>query len=226
MTYHIITILPDVFESYLYKSIMGRAVENKLIKIKLYNPRDFVKGSKRGAFAYKAVDGRPYGGGPGMVMEAEPILKAYEKILKSIKDQKKKKVIIFGVEGEKFTNKKAINCSKKYTDIILICGRYDGVDARVMKILKAEEVSIGDYVLTGGELPAMILVDSISRQIEGVLGKNESLEENRNATSEIYTRPEIITYAGKKYRVPKVLLSGDHKKIEEWKTESKNKKKL
>ena len=99
----------------------------------------------------------------------------------------------------------------------MISGRYEGIDARVQKILKAEEISVGDFVLTGGELPAMILIDSISRQVKGVLGKYESLEEERVSSSEVYTRPEILKYKSKNYKVPKVLLSGNHKKIEEWK---------
>ena len=106
----------------------------------------------------------------------------------------------------------------KLKDIILISGRYEGIDTRVKKILKAEEVSIGDYVLTGGELPAMVVIDAIARQIPGVLGKFESVEENRITASEIYTRPEIISYKGKKYKVPKILLSGHMANIEKWKT--------
>jgi tRNA (guanine37-N1)-methyltransferase len=109
---------------------------------------------------------------------------------------------------------------KKYTDIIFICGRYEGIDARIDKIFKTENISIGDYVLTGGELPAMVLIDSISRQIKGVLGKFESLEEERISSSEVYTRPEVLKYKNKNYKVPKVLLSGNHKEIEEWKKKS------
>ncbi|MFM7088017.1 MAG: tRNA (guanosine(37)-N1)-methyltransferase TrmD, partial [Candidatus Paceibacterota bacterium] len=107
--------------------------------------------------------------------------------------------------------------SKKYTDVILICGRYEGIDARVDKILKTKKFSIGDYVLTGGEIPALVLVDCVSRQIPGVLGKFDSLEEERVSSSEVYTRPEILKYKNKNYKVPKVLLSGNHKLIDEWK---------
>ena len=132
--------------------------------------------------------------------------------------------------AEKFDTKIAKTFAKKYTDIIMICGRYEGIDARVDKILKTKKLSIGDYVLTGGEIPAMILVDSISRQIEGVLGNFDSREEERISSSEVYTRPEVLiwppsskTTAGrrKKYKVPAVLLSGNHKDIEEWKNKSK-----
>lgn len=221
MTFHIITIFPDIFSSYLKESILGRAIENKLISIKFYNPRDFVK-DKNGN-NYRAVDGRPYGGGPGMVMQAEPLLSA---VAKAMADQKAKKgktlIVNFIPSAEKFTTGFAKKVSKKYTDIILICGRYEGIDARVDKILKTKKISVGDYVLTGGELPAMILVDSISRQIKGVLGKFESLEEERVSSSEVYTRPEVLKYKNKNYKVPKVLLSGNHKLIEEWKKKAKS----
>jgi tRNA (guanine37-N1)-methyltransferase len=187
-----------------------------VIDIKFYNPRDFVKGPKVNENNYKPVDDRPYGGGPGMVMRAEPILKAVEAAVRKIKS-KKVLVINFIPTAPKFTTASAKTLSKKYTDIILICGRYEGIDARVDKILKTKKFSIGDYVLTGGELPAMVLIDSISRQIKGVLGKYESLEEERVSSSVVYTRPEILKYKNKNYKVPKVLLSGNHVKIEKWK---------
>ena len=209
-----------MFDSYLKESILGRAIKEKKISIRFYNPRDFIKAPKNN---YRPVDDRPYGGGPGMVMRAEPILKAVESALKKITNNKlqiknKKTLIInFIPTAPKFTTVSAKQISKKYSEIILICGRYEGIDARIDKILKTRKFSIGDYVLTGGELPAMILVDSISRQIPGVLGKYESLEEERISTSEVYTRPEILKYKNKNYKVPKVLLSGNHKKIEDWK---------
>lgn len=226
MTYHIITIFPEMFDSYLKESIIGRAVKDKKIDIKFYNPRDFIKAPKNN---YRPVDDKPYGGGPGMVMRAEPILKAVEAVQKKLKAKKivKLKAILFSPSGKKFDTAYAKNCAKKYTDIILICGRYEGIDSRVIKIIKTDlsakalasagEISVGDYVLTGGELPAMVLIDSISRQIPGVLGKYESLEEERISSSEIYTRPEVLKWKNKNYKVPKVLLSGNHKKIEEWK---------
>ncbi len=212
MRFHIITIFPEMFDSYLKESILGRAVNDGKIKIKFYNPMDFCKPKER-------VDGRPYGGGPGMVLRPELFLKAFSKI--KIKDKKKAKIILFSTTGKKFDTAYAKSSAKKYTDIIMISGRYEGIDARVQKILRAEEISIGDYVLTGGELPAMILIDSISRQIPGVLGKYESLEEERVSSSEVYTRPEILKHKGKNYRVPKVLLSGNHKNIDEWKKSRK-----
>jgi len=232
MNFHIITIFPNIFDSYIDESILGRAITNKHISIKFYNPRDFVKVPKdKIQNNYKPVDDKPYGGGPGMVMRAEPILKAVEKAISKIKPnatgKSKKKVLVinFIPSAEKFTTEFAKKASKKYEDIILICGRYEGIDARVDKILKTKKFSIGDYVLTGGELPAMIVVDCMARQIPGVLGKFESLEEERVSSSEVYTRPEILKWPikgkSKNYKVPSVLLSGDHKKIEEWKKSNK-----
>lgn len=227
--FHIITIFPDSFDSYLKESILGRALKNKLISVRFYNPRDFIKDKKGNGF--RPVDDKPYGGGPGMVMRAEPILKTIEKVLRIIKNyelriknkkQKSKILIInFIPSAEKFTTGLAKQISKKYTDIILICGRYEGIDARVDKILKTKKISIGDYVLTGGELPAMILIDCISRQIPGVLGKFESLEEERISSSEVYTRPEVLKFKSKNYKVPKVLLSGNHAEIDKWKKDKK-----
>jgi len=213
MVFHVITIFPEMFDSYLKESILGRAVKNKKIKILFYNPRDFIKAPKNN---YRPVDDKPYGGGPGMVMRAEPVVHAVNKVL-SVAKGKKVLIINFIPSAEKFTTTSAKKISKRYTDIILICGRYEGIDARIDKILKTKKFSIGDYVLTGGELPAMVLIDSISRQIPGVLGKYESLEEERISSSEVYTRPEILKYKNKNYRVPKVLLSGNHKLIDEWK---------
>ena len=216
MHFHIITIFPEAFDSYLKESIIGRAIEAKKIKVSFYNQITFCKPKER-------VDGRPYGGGPGMVLRPEVFIKSIEKALKAIskKEKAKIKIINFSPNGKKFDTAYAKTTAKKYTDIILISGRYEGIDARVKKIFKAEDISIGDYVLTGGELPAMVLLDSISRQIPGVLGKYESLEEERVSSSEVYTRPEILKYKNKNYKVPKVLLSGNHKDIEEWKQNSK-----
>ena len=208
MRFHIITIFPEMFDSYLKESIIGRAIKSKKIKISFYNPMDFCKPKER-------VDARPYGGGPGMVLRPELFLKAFLKI--KIKNKNKTKIISFSTSGKKFDTAYAKKSAQKYTDIILISGRYEGIDARVQKILRAEEISIGDYVLTGGELPAMVLIDSISRQIPGVLGKYESLEEKRVSSSEVYTRPEVLKYRGKNYKVPKVLLSGNHAQIDKWK---------
>ena len=223
MNFHIVTIVPEMFDSYLHESILARAIKEKKIKVSFVNPRKFVTGKYRKVWpdgnVSAVVDDRPYGGGPGMVMRAEPVLKAVESITKKINKRSKAKIkiILFSPAGKKFTTEYAKNSVKKYTDIIMISGRYEGIDSRVQKILKAEEISIGDYVLTGGELPAMVLVDCMARQIKGVLGRFESLEEERISSSEFYTRPEVFEYKGKKYKVPKVLLSGHQKNIEEWK---------
>lgn len=232
--FHIISIFPESFDSYIHESIIGRAIKEKKIKISLYHPRKFVTGKYRKVWPdgniSAQVDDRPFGGGPGMILRAEPILKAVKSAVKTIKKyevkSKKKakvKIINFSPSGKKFDTVYAKTAAKKYTDIILVCGRYEGIDARVTKILKAEELSIGDYVLTGGELPAMIVMDCISRQIPGVLGNFDSREEERISSSEVYTRPEELVYNKRKYAVPKVLLSGNHKAIEEWKTLSRNK---
>lgn len=234
MRFHIISLFPTAFDSYLGESIIKRAIEDKKISVKFYNPRDFSDNK------FRHIDQKPYAGGPGMVIEASPVIKAVEEALKSIvnshkllekknktKQKTKKKlltndyklktcIIWLTPSGKQFDTTYANKSAKKYTDIIIICGRYEGIDARVKKVFKMEEISVGPFVLTGGELPAMILIDCISRQVEGVLGNFNSLEEGRSASSDVYTRPEILKYKGKNYRVPKVLLSGDHKKIEEW----------
>ena len=216
-----------MFDSYLNESILGRAIKEKKISVSFTNPRMFVSGKYKKVWpdgnVSRQIDERPYAGGPGMVMMAEPIIKAVESVVKKIQKKKGAKTLIinFVPSAEKFDTKIAKNISKKYTDIIMICGRYEGIDARVDKILKTKKYSIGDYVLTGGEIPAMVLVDSISRQVEGVLGNFNSREEERVSTSEVYTRPEILVCNNKKYKVPKVLLSGDHKAIEGWKSNQK-----
>ncbi len=226
MNFHIITLFPEMFDSYLGESILGRAIKEKKISVSFVNPRKFVTGKYRKVWPdgniSLQVDDRPYAGGPGMVMRAEPIIKAVESVVKKIKNKKLKMspkilTINFSPSGDMFTTGLAKGAVRKYTDIIMICGRYEGIDARVDKILKTKQISIGDYVLTGGEIPAMVLIDSISRQVEGVLGNFDSREEERVSSSEVYTRPEVFVHNGKKYSVPKVLLSGDHKKIDEWK---------
>ncbi len=223
MNFYIITLFREMFNSYLKESILGRAIKEKKIKIDFVNPRNFVSGKYKKVWpdgnVSAQVDERPYGGGPGMVMMAEPIIKAVELAIKKINKRKNSKILIinFVPSADKFTTTLAKKISKKYTDIILICGRYEGIDARVDKILKTKKYSIGDYVLTGGEIPAMVLIDSISRQIKGVLGNFDSREEERISSSQIYTRPEVLIHNKKKYKVPKVLLSGNHKEIENWK---------
>lgn len=208
MHFHIITLFPKAFDSYLKESILKRAIEDKKVKVKFYNPRDFVKNK------HKRIDRAPYGGGPGMVIQAEPVIKA---IAKAKGRKKKVKIIWLTPGGKSFDNPYAFKIAKSYKDIIIICGRYEGIDARVKKVFKVDEISVGPFVLTGGELPAMIITDAVSRQVEGVLGNYDSLEERRIAGKDVYTRPEEFTYKNKKYKVPKILLSGHRAKIEEWK---------
>ncbi len=206
MTFHIITLFPDAFSSYLGESIIKRAIEDKKIRIKFYNPRDFTDDK------WRRIDQKPYGGGPGMVIQALPVAKAIAKA----KGKKTAKIIFLSPSGKQFTNEYANTSAKKYTDIIIVSGRYEGIDARVKKMFKMEDVSVGPFVLTGGELPAMLMIDCIARQVKGVLGSIESLEESRVASPDVYTRPEIVSFKKKNYRVPKILLSGNHAKIDEW----------
>lgn len=224
MTFHIVTLFPGAFESYLGESILKRAIEDKKIRVCFYNPRDFTKDK------WRRIDRKPYAGGPGMVIEAMPVVKAIEKALKyadsSAKRKKRKasvKIYFLSPGGKQFTNEVGEKAAKKFTDIVIVSGRYEGTDARVKKIFRMEDVSIGPFVLTGGELPAMLMIDIISRRVPGVLGNIDSLEENRASSHDVYTRPEVFEYKGKRYRVPKVLVGGNHKKIEKWKMESKAK---
>ncbi|MSR71446.1 MAG: tRNA (guanosine(37)-N1)-methyltransferase TrmD [Candidatus Taylorbacteria bacterium] len=220
MTFHIISLFPQSFDSYLGESILKRAIEDKKIKVKFYNPREFLPKKMLKTYAGRRVDGKPYGGGPGMVIEALPVIRAIEKVLKtkhSVFGLKKTKIVWLSPSGKQFDTEYAGKIAEKYEHVIIICGRYEGIDARVKKIFKVEEISVGPYVLTGGELPAMIMMDCISRQVEGVLGNFNSREESRIASSDVYTRPEVLEYKGKNYKVPKILLSGHRAKIEEWK---------
>lgn len=211
MNFHVITLFPEVIESYAQASILGRAQKEKLLKVKAYQLRDHA-GNKWGK-----VDERPYGGGPGMVLRAEPVIKAVEKIRKG----KKMKVLVTSAGGKPLTNAYAKKLSKE-KDVVIVCGRYEGIDVRAIKALRAEEVSVGPYILTGGEVPAMAIIDCAARQIKGVLGKFESLEESRVASHDMYTRPEVLAVKGKNYKVPKILLSGHRAKIDEWKDKKRS----
>lgn len=209
MHFHIITLFPEVVEAYTSASILGRAQKQKLLKIKTYQLRKWA-GNRWGK-----VDERPYGGGPGMVLRAEPVIKAVQEIAARfhLAAGKKPKILITAAGGKPFTNRMAKQLAKQ-KEVIIVCGRYEGLDARAKKILKAEEVSVGPYILTGGEVPAMAIIDATARQLKGVLGKFESVEESRVASHDVYTRPEVLTVKGKGHRVPKVLLSGHHAKID------------
>ena len=218
MRFDIITIFPESLRGYLNSSIFGRAQKDKKIEINLHNLRNFAEDK------HKKVDDKPYGGGPGMVMKIEPIVKTILKIKSKISNLGNSKIILFSPSGKQFTQKMAKDWAKKYDSLILICGRYEGVDARVKKVLNAEEISIGPYILTGGELPAAVVADAVARHIPNVLGKEESLEEERGMSGfPVYTKPEVFEFRGKKYKVPKVLLSGHHKKIKNWRENNSRK---
>jgi tRNA (guanine-N1)-methyltransferase len=207
-----ITIFPKIFDSYVGESLIARAIAKKFIKINIHDLRRWGKGP------HKQVDDRPFGGGLGMVMQVEPIYQAINKIKKS----KKAKVILFTPRGEKFTQKMASKFAK-LDQLIFICGRYEGVDERVAEKLADIQLSIGDYDLMGGELPAMIVMESVSRLIPGVLGKPQLLKERVMKSGGFleyaqYSRPEIFSpKKGTSWKVPKVLISGNHKDIDEWK---------
>ena len=223
LTFDVITIFPEAFDSYIKASILGRAVKKRLVKINLVDLRRFTKDR------HKTVDDRPYGGGAGMVMKAEPILKAVEEIKKKAKNEKQK-IILLSAKRKQFSQKMAYALAKKYNNIIFISGRYEGIDERVKLILKADEVSVGPYVLTDGDVATMAMISAVARLIPGVI-KLESLREESHWNLRVkeeergkleyphYTRPEVLEYKKKKYRVPPVLLSGDHKKIAEWRKE-------
>jgi tRNA (guanine37-N1)-methyltransferase len=213
ITFDIITIFPKIFDSYLQESFIKKAQQAGKIAIKIHDLRKFAPGR------YKSVDDRPFGGGLGMVLKVEPIFKAI-KFLKLKKPGTK--IILFSPRGKEFTQPLAFKFSK-LKRIVMICGRYEGVDERVAQKIADLELSIGDYDLMGGELPAMVVMETISRLIPGVLGKPELLKERITKDKGFleypqYTRPEIFQASKGKIRwsVPKVLLSGDHKKIKEW----------
>jgi len=215
MRFDIISIFPEIFSSYFNESIIKRAITSKKISINTHNPRDFSKDK------HKKVDDIPYGGGAGMVMTPEPLYDC----IKSVQKINKGPVIYLSPKGETFTQHRAerLNKQTNKTGIILLCGRYEGIDQRVIDLCVDKEISIGKYIVTGGELGAMIIVDTLSRLIPGVLGNNESAQEESFSRAlkgkkeyPLYTRPE--TFKGLK--VPDVLKSGHHLKIKKWKQDN------
>ena len=225
----ILTLFPKIINSYTEESIIKRAREKNLVKITARNIRDF------SLEKHRKVDNRPYGGGAGMVLMALPILRAVDYIKKMAKT--KPKIIILSAKGKQLDQKMAQDLSRGYKHLILISGRYEGIDERVKKILKAEEISIGPFVMTDGDIGALAVTSAVVRLIPGVLGNTKSLSEESFSKATIknhkairlygstalteyphYTRPEILKYKGKNYAVPKILLTGDHKKIQEWRT--------
>jgi tRNA (guanine37-N1)-methyltransferase len=212
MKFDIITIFPNIFKSFLTESLLGRAQKRGLIKVGVHNLRDWTTDKHR------TVDDKPFGGGPGMVLKIEPIYKAVQYLKSKSKNQnpKLRRVILFSPRGKTFTQADAKRLAK-YDQLILICGRYEGVDERVAEYVADEVISIGNYVLSGGEVPAMAIIEAISRLIPGVIGKKESAEKFDHPQ---YTRPEVFEIKEgnklKRLRVPKILLSGNHRKIAEW----------
>ncbi len=212
MRFDILTIFPEIFDSYFGESIIKRAKESGAIEIETHNLRDYTENKHRN------VDDTPYGGGAGMVMRVEPIFNCINAIKKSsvISNQPSMRTILFSAKGRRYTQKDAERLAK-YNQLILICGRYEGVDERVAQNLIDEEISIGDFVLTGGEIPAMLVVDSVTRLLSGVLGNEESaVHESHSQAGYLehgqYTKPEQFNG----WKVPEVLLSGNHKEIEKW----------
>lgn len=207
MTFHILTLFPEMFGAVLHSSMLGRAEEKGILKFNLINIRDF-SGNK-----HNRVDDYPYGGGRGMVMQAGPVYDAYKSVADTLNE--KPHVIYMSPKGKVFNQKKAVELSEK-NDIVFLCGHYEGIDQRVLDEIVDEEISIGDYVLTGGEIPAMTVIDSVSRMIDGVLSNEESFTDESHFAGLLeyphYTRPS--EFHGVK--VPDILLSGDHAKIEAW----------
>ena len=206
MKFDVLTLFPEMFDA-VKTSIIGRAIAGNKIELNLINIRDFSKEK------HKKVDDTPYGGGAGMVIKPDVVYDAYM----SLENKKNAKVIYLSPQG-RVLNQKIIEELSKKEHLILLCGHYEGIDQRVIDEIVDEEISIGDYVLTGGEIPAMVLIDSVSRYIDGVL-KNESIKEESFSNGLLeypqYTRPEV--FKGKK--VPEVLLSGHHENIQKWREE-------
>ena len=224
MKFQLITIFPNIFDSYLNESILKRARDKKIIRCQIHNLRDWTRDKHR------SVDDAPYGGGAGMLMKIEPLYKALQDIKKLDRKVKpsQKKIVLLSASGKKWNQVLAQKYSK-LEEIIFICGRYEGTDARIKKFVD-EEISVGDYVLTGGELPALTIIDSITRLLPGVLGNNASVVEESHSEAGLmeypqYTRPEVFQAGKKKYIVPKILLSGDHKKIKAWREKQQKYKK-
>lgn len=223
MRFDIITIFPEIFSSYFNESIIKRAQDKNVIRINVHNLRDWTTDK------HKTVDDTPYGGGAGMIMKVDILHKAIESIIAghkpTIAKKNKTKIILLSAKGKKWNQQLARKYSK-LDNVVLLCGRYEGVDERIVNFVD-DEISIGDYVLTGGEIPAMIIVDSITRLLPGVLGNKASNQDESHSELGIleypqYTRPEVYPVGKKKYKVPGILLSGNHQKVAGWR---KNKSK-
>jgi tRNA (guanine37-N1)-methyltransferase len=213
MKIQIITLFPEMFDGVLNSSMLWKAQDKKLVEYELINLRDFGIGPR------KAVDDIPYGGGDGMVLKPEPLFAAIEAARQKVKG-KETRVILMTPRGETFTQAKARELAVSGSDLIIVCGRYEGYDERITTVVD-EQISIGDYILTGGELPAMVVIDAITRLIPGVLGgassaEKESFAEDKEKEHPHYTRPEAF----RGLKVPEILLSGNHKEIEAWRKDN------
>lgn len=202
MKFDIITIFPDLFSGFLNESLISKAIAKRLISIRTHYLRKWTTDR------HQTVDGKPYGGGPGLVMKVEPIAKAVKAITKT----KKSRAILFSPRGKQFDQTMAKRWLK-YDQLVFICGRYEGVDERVADHIADEVVSVGPYVLNGGEVAAMVAIEAVSRLVPGFMHDAESQSKEDHPQ---YTKPEIVLIDGKKRRVPAVLLSGNHAKIAEW----------
>ena len=210
MKFDVLTLFPEMF-TILNESIIGKAKEKGLINVNLINIRDFSKNK------HKKVDDTPYGGGAGMVIQPDVVYDAYKSVIENTEKSEKTRVIYMSPQGKKLDQKKVEELSKQ-EHLILLCGHYEGIDQRVLDTIVDEEISIGDYVLTGGELPAMVLIDSVSRYVDGVLKDGSTTEESFSQgllEYPQYTRPEI--FEGQ--QVPEILLSGNHQMIDNWRRE-------
>lgn len=205
MIFDVLTLFPEMIEQSCNYSILKRAVESGILKVNTINPRDFTLDK------HKKVDDTPYGGGAGMVLMAQPYVDAYE----SVKRGENSLTVMLSPQGEPLTDK-IVNELAGFEQIVMLCGHYEGFDERIRDIIKPREISIGDFVLTGGELPALCLIDAVSRKLEGTLGKIESAEEDSFANGLIeypqYTKPREF----RGLKVPEVLLNGNHKEINEF----------
>jgi tRNA (guanine37-N1)-methyltransferase len=211
MRFDVITIFPSFFDSYFSKGILHKGCEKGLLEVNVHDLRDWTTDKHR------TVDDACFGEGTGMVMKVGPMYRAVNDI--KLKD-KKSLVVLFTPRGKKFNQRKASELVD-YDQVIMICGRYEGVDERVAKYIADEKISIGNFVLMGGEIPAMAVVETVARLVPGVIGKESFLKERKKEEAFVeypqYTRPDVFTAGEKKWKVPSVLLSGNHKEVEKWK---------
>ena len=212
MFFHFITIFPEIIEKYFEYGVLGRATRDKIISIKAYDLRQWARGK------YRQIDDTPYGGGAGMVMMVEPVYRAVSAIKKEISDNVL--VVLLSAKGRKWTQAKARNMARQSKHVIFICGRYEGVDERVLEFVDME-ISIGDFVLSGGELGALVIADSCARLVDCVLGNSASIQGESHSRRGVleypqYTKPAVFKVDSKLMEVPQVLLSGNHKEIKKW----------